>query len=183
MEQVRLFSSDILEFKWITRVYLTLWAWLWFLHHSLGNGQDANILAPSIDFTFPSTMAPQLQTTPPVAHDVNQPLLFPCWWKHRLGKPSSVAKVTMQWMSSWERTQDHREWRCSDGRQSWNRGYMGDMCSLIDFKCSSCGERHFGVGGDFLGNSVGVCAGKQMLLSIAAQEKISCFTGTAFTSP
>lgn len=57
------------------------------------------------------------------------------------------------------------------------------MCSLIDFKCLSCGEGDFGMGGEFLGNSVGVCAGKQMLQSIAVREKKPCFTGTAFTFP
>ncbi len=60
---------------------------------------------------------------------------------------------------------------------------MDDMCSLIDFKCPSCREGDFDRGGGFLGNSVGVSAGKQMLPTIAALEKSSCFTATAFTAP
>lgn len=51
------------------------------------------------------------------------------------------------------------------------RGLMEDMCSLIYFKCPSCGEADFVGGGGFLGNSAGVCAGKQMLPTIAELEK------------
>lgn len=62
-------------------------------------------------------------------------------------------------------------------------GHMEDMCSITYFKCPSCGEGDFGGGGGFLGNSVGVCAGKQMLETIAAVEKTSSSTATAFTAP
>lgn len=48
--------------------------------------------------------------------------------------------------------------------------HMEDMCSLIDFKCPSCGE------GGFNGRRLSrkfcrSCAGKQMLPTIAALEK------------
>lgn len=113
---------------------------------------------------------------------------FPCGWKHRLGNT----------LSRWREAKKHRKSsRAADVQPRGDAGREGDeddqMAAAAEtggefgghvlFNAPPVGKETPTGGGGFLGNCGGVCAGKQMLPTIAAVEESSGSTATAFTAP